>query len=435
METEDTTSNIEGTATLHLEHWVKANTLPFFWKALTRELDAGKTYDECVRHMQGYFKAGNGAPTGRDLRAIVNRMVQTKEAPSDFLSAWDRRRGREPASAAAPNGTSSEPAHVTTAVEVESTPGASLAMVERTDVVNGWPLAVIERESIPFIEDEELGRRLGYADPRMVRKLVRRIFNDSELMSTVSQRGGRPATVYLLKQNQALKVAMRSETRKADAIQDEIIAVYEAWLDARPRVAPATISIDVARLDAFLATAGSFFAAAEKRDAALRSIATSALDAANGARAEIASIDSRLAALERKGSAPKKARPVSRSGLPAMPEGWLSHRAVAESHGLPSAGPPGGFVARLCAELNCEHEPELVRVARARGFNTLALSPECVRRLEPALDAARQAMRDYGYLVKDKKMQARPEVRPIFGVSRVLDQMVAVALERLTRAA
>lgn len=103
--------------------------------------------------------------------------------------------------------------------------------IQKVEHIQGWPLTVVRGEKQPLIEDEELGRKLGFDRPRRIRELIARIFNDSELCRTVRQSRGRSATVFYLTRSQALKVIMRSETPTADRVQDEIIAVYEAWLD------------------------------------------------------------------------------------------------------------------------------------------------------------------------------------------------------------
>jgi hypothetical protein len=361
-------------------------------------------------------------------------MVQRKEVPADFLTAWDRRRGREQPSTFGTDNAFSSDRTVDQAEETETEtnqPESTQSMIvaiERTDFVNGWPLAVVERESIPLIEDEELGRRLGYADARMVRKLVRRIFNDSEVMYTVSQTpgGGRPATVFLLTRAQALKVAMRSETPNAVAIQDQIIAVYEAWLERRRLDQPASINMSAARLETFLASAASFLVMAEKRDSAI--VAT------------LNSIESRLSALEQteRPSKSRSGRPASKPRLPSAPPGWASHRAVAAEHGLPSAGPTGRIVEMICRATGVAGDPELARMAPHGSFNTstLMLSPECIARLERALWAAHEAMHDYGYQVSDAKaFEPRREVRPLLSPTRVLAKMVAAARGRFGLAA
>jgi len=123
----------------------------------------------------------------------------------------------------------------------------SAVEIERVDDVLGWPLVTVRGEDRPLIEDEELGRRLGFSRPRDVRALIREIFNDSDICGVTPQmRGpGRKGRRYFLTRSQALKVVMRSGTSIAEQIQDEIIDVYEAWLDGR--VAPAP-SLDVAAI-------------------------------------------------------------------------------------------------------------------------------------------------------------------------------------------
>jgi len=129
--------------------------------------------------------------------------------------------------------------------------------------VEGWALARVGDEE-PRIEDEELGRRLGYRRPRDVRKLVDRlvragILDEETLCATVAQTGGRPATVYYLTEAQALKVAAHSETAPADALLDEMIRVFMLArrgalpaVEAPPLDAP-TILASLAALDARVA--------------------------------------------------------------------------------------------------------------------------------------------------------------------------------------
>lgn len=127
---------------------------------------------------------------------------------------------------------------------------SAIVKVDRTETFRGWPVVFVDGE--PMIEDEELGRRLGYDDPRKVRELIGRIFNDSEIMRTVRQNGerGRPARVGLLNRRQVIRVCMRSETEVADRVQDEVAEVFLAVLDGRhtPQVHDvAAIAIAVAR--------------------------------------------------------------------------------------------------------------------------------------------------------------------------------------------
>lgn len=88
------------------------------------------------------------------------------------------------------------------------------------------------------VRDVEIATRLGYAEPRMVRRLIKAIWPENQrphvrsaVERTSMPRGGvRETTVseYWLTEAQALKVIARSETKVADAILDEMIAVYIA---------------------------------------------------------------------------------------------------------------------------------------------------------------------------------------------------------------
>lgn len=90
----------------------------------------------------------------------------------------------------------------------------------------------------PRIRDTDLASWLGYAEPRMVRKLIKRMWPGNKgphVRSTVERTsmpkgGAREVTVlvYWLTEAEALKVIARSETPIADAVLDEIIAVYMA---------------------------------------------------------------------------------------------------------------------------------------------------------------------------------------------------------------
>jgi hypothetical protein len=125
---------------------------------------------------------------------------------------------------------------------------SAIVKVDRTETFRGWPVVFVDGE--PMIEDEELGRRLGYARPADIRELIGRIYKDSELVRTVRKTSGRPAHVGLLNRRQVLKVCMRSDTDAADRIQDEVGEVFLAVLDGRlapPAQDVATIAIAVAR--------------------------------------------------------------------------------------------------------------------------------------------------------------------------------------------
>jgi hypothetical protein len=89
--------------------------------------------------------------------------------------------------------------------------------------INGWPLVLVNGSPEPRILDIELAKKLGYAHPADIRKLIRRlmdegILNESEVFATVaktSMRGGRPAKEYWLTEEQAILVTTQSKTETA----------------------------------------------------------------------------------------------------------------------------------------------------------------------------------------------------------------------------
>jgi transcriptional regulator with XRE-family HTH domain len=106
----------------------------------------------------------------------------------------------------------------------------------------GWSLARLRDEEEPRIPDFIEAERLGFEEPRAIRKLIKR--NEEELKrygqlvtrDTVSRiaRQSRgeveiESEVYYLNEDQALLVAMLSRTAKAVDIRYEIIQVYKAW--------------------------------------------------------------------------------------------------------------------------------------------------------------------------------------------------------------
>ncbi|PQJ95882.1 GIY-YIG nuclease family protein [Chromatium okenii] len=87
------------------------------------------------------------------------------------------------------------------------------------------------------IRDIDLAERLGFADPRMIRKLIK---SNKEKLSEFSvlkvatknfgDQGGRPATEYYLDQNQAIFICMKSETDNAKSVQIEIVKIFSSHL-------------------------------------------------------------------------------------------------------------------------------------------------------------------------------------------------------------
>lgn len=111
---------------------------------------------------------------------------------------------------------------------------ASAHSVAITRVVDGWSVTMDGDE--PTILDEELGTRLGFSEPRSIRKLIRRMIaggflNNSDIRATVSQNAGqrgRPGTAYLLAETGTLLVIARSDTKIAHAITRQVIEVFRA---------------------------------------------------------------------------------------------------------------------------------------------------------------------------------------------------------------
>lgn len=106
--------------------------------------------------------------------------------------------------------------------------------------INGWPLVLVSDagRDEPHIEDEELARRLCYAEPRMIRKIIKRYEKSGDLAginvrSTVTRtsmpHGGTrevEVQVYLLNEEQACFIAAKSETPAANALLREMIHVF-----------------------------------------------------------------------------------------------------------------------------------------------------------------------------------------------------------------
>jgi len=93
----------------------------------------------------------------------------------------------------------------------------------------------------PRIHDLQLAERLGFDEPRAIRKLIKR--NETKLLSfgtrsTVSRVTitGQPSEEFYLNQRQAIFICMKSETERAFDVQVEIVRVFDAYLtgDLKP---------------------------------------------------------------------------------------------------------------------------------------------------------------------------------------------------------
>lgn len=102
--------------------------------------------------------------------------------------------------------------------------------ITRTEAVDGWTLGFASKEDEPLVRDLELGERLGFARPRRVRDLIESLARTGKLKDLeLRPATGRATGEYWLTEAQTLKVIAKCETEKADAILDEVIAVYLAW--------------------------------------------------------------------------------------------------------------------------------------------------------------------------------------------------------------
>ena len=100
------------------------------------------------------------------------------------------------------------------------------------------PLVLTPIEGEPRIRDLDLAERLGFDQPRDIRKLIKR--NEAKLLkfgvcATVAQTsgdlGGRPAVEFYLNKKQSIFVCMKSETDRAFDVQVEIVRVFDAYLN------------------------------------------------------------------------------------------------------------------------------------------------------------------------------------------------------------
>lgn len=112
------------------------------------------------------------------------------------------------------------------------------ALARREMAIEGTALTVWMEygDSEPRMIDTDVAAKLGFKEPRMVRKLIERIWPENQrphVRSTVERtsmpRGGEREVVvnaYWLTEAQILKVCARSETPVAESILDEMIRVY-----------------------------------------------------------------------------------------------------------------------------------------------------------------------------------------------------------------
>lgn len=289
-------------------------------------------------------------------------------------------------------------------------------LVERVETVMGWPLMVVEGGTEPLIEDEELGRRLGYERPGDVRKLIGRIFNQNEVIATVSQTsssGGRPARISLLTEAQALEVCVCSQTERARAIRREVIEVFLAIRHGRaaPQRAPAD---PWAAISALAGGTLELRTAVGEASAKADSAHARADHAVKLAEQAVNLAGSRSLIEEVIRSTPPGTSSATPDGAWSAkpPEGYKSMRALARDFALPSDGVGAGFVGRVARALGIYDDPEAVSHqdvvigGRARRAH-VTYGPTAIARLAPALRHAHARMAAHGYHVVHGVMQPR----------------------------
>ena len=108
------------------------------------------------------------------------------------------------------------------------------------DVIDTMGLRVRDdfEDKEPRIRDLELAKRLGYANPYNIRKLIRQLADAGKLPSVCQfshsenrsdGRPSKPGHEFWLDERSAIKVIAKSETDAADQILDEVIDVFMAY--------------------------------------------------------------------------------------------------------------------------------------------------------------------------------------------------------------
>lgn len=100
----------------------------------------------------------------------------------------------------------------------------------------------------PRIRDLDLAVRLGFSQPRDIRKLIKR--NEAKLLTfggcaTVARLvEGNETSEFYLNQKQSIFICMKSETDNAFEVQAEIVRVFDAHLNGslQPALNPANLS-------------------------------------------------------------------------------------------------------------------------------------------------------------------------------------------------
>jgi hypothetical protein len=111
--------------------------------------------------------------------------------------------------------------------------------------VNGWPLALLDGKQGARMQDLELGRRAGLKQPRNIRQVIKKLQKRGRLpgicerttvMRSQTPTGGERVVdvlEYWPNRHECLVIVDALETPPAEAMQDEMIHVFELALDGK----------------------------------------------------------------------------------------------------------------------------------------------------------------------------------------------------------
>lgn len=142
-----------------------------------------------------------------------------------------------------------------------------VASAHPLQTVNDWSLMPpTEGDAEPRVRDVDLGDRLGYAEPRMVRKLIKRLRDSGEIPGVQSrdtverQRtrngGEREYAVeeFWLTEREALLVCSASDAPNAGVVRAALVDLFIAWRRGQLEPASSVLSLDRRAGEVFLRT-------------------------------------------------------------------------------------------------------------------------------------------------------------------------------------
>jgi hypothetical protein len=103
-------------------------------------------------------------------------------------------------------------------------------------------IEIVETNGEARVRDLVLAERLGYEDPRMLRRLVERHWERlsafGDISVTVTENSdplgrGRPGRSYWLNRKQTLYLCAKSETPRAAEVTIAMVEVFDAWLEGK----------------------------------------------------------------------------------------------------------------------------------------------------------------------------------------------------------